>query len=587
MMQPGDINEGYHRKHKAPLLVNCSSKDEVRSVGLRNAPLWASAPPKHAITMLLHVLYAGARFSPPIPMTGNLPVARDTIRLLTALWRPIISIYLMAAGTTSPDPALPVTNDNRQRRPPLSAVLPPLLLGTATFNHQYVTDPHSMPYRDIVARAISLGIRAFDTSPYYGPSELLLGDALNTLMNRPSSPSSAAAAAAATTTTTTTTTTTSTTSSANHSSSSAPLPRSSIFLATKAGRIAADAFDYSPAWIRYSVLRSLSRLRTPYLDLVYAHDVEFVSPEEALAAVRELRRLRDEDGVVRYVGISGFPVDTLCALAERVLAETGEPLDAVLSYGHFTVQNRRLGEGFLGGGGARRSGEGKGDNNNNNNNKKGLSPLERLKKAGVGVVLNASILGMGLLTTRGIPADPVSRSDDGTDSPLTKWHPSPPGLRVACKKLADLAAAAGERLEAVAIRWSLDEWARVAAEAGVGVNGPGSRKIGAAVCGVTSVSELEETVAEWRGVLSNLEQPQGAGVGSDTYGSARRAKVLNLVQNDLWPALGSWIDYAWESPGPGFANTRSECDRGVVPNDGIVAAYEKTRKGRPSWKSLL
>ncbi|KAI3529065.1 L-galactose dehydrogenase, partial [Colletotrichum filicis] len=41
---------------------------------------------------------------------------------------------------------------------------------------------------------------------------------------------------------------------------------------TKAGRIAPTEFDYSPAWIRASVLRSLERLNTTYLDLVYTHD---------------------------------------------------------------------------------------------------------------------------------------------------------------------------------------------------------------------------------------------------------------------------------------------------------------------------
>lgn len=382
-----------------------------------------------------------------------------------------------------------------------------------------------MPYRSIVARALYLGVNAFDTSPYYGPSELLLGDALNALM----SPTDG---------------------------STPPLPRSSFFLATKAGRIVADSFDYSPSWIRYSVLRSLRRLHVPYLDLVYTHDVEFVSPAEVLAAVRELRRLRDEDGVVKYVGISGFPVDVLAELAEMVLRETGEPLDAVLSYGHFTVQNRRLVGGLFAG------------------EEKGLSPLERLKNAGVDVVLNASMLGMGLLTSKGIPVDPPVVSEDGTektDSPLAKWHPSPPGLRIACKKLAELAAAAGERLESVAIRWSLDEWARVAAEAGVGVDSPGSRKkIGATVCGVSSVSELEETVAEWQGVLSEDNK-------DEAYGSARREKVLNLVQKDLWPALGSWINYVWDSPGPGFVNTRKESERGVVPDDGIVADFEKAK----------
>lgn len=428
-------------------------------------------------------------------------------------------------------------------RPPLHTVLPPLVLGTATFNTQYVSDPHSMPYRDIVARALSLGVNAFDTSPYYGPSETLLGTALNDLMNP-------------------TTTTTPPT---------VPLPRSSFFLITKAGRLASTSFDYSPSWIRYSVLRSLQRLHTPYLDLVYMHDVEFVTAGEVLAAVRELRRLRDEEGVVRYVGISGFPVDTLCALAEMVRAETGEPLDAVLSYGHFTVQNRALGLPWVGGEEVVEGGDGLSS-----------SPLARFKKAGVDVVLNASILGMGLLTSRGIPADPPS---DKTDSLLVHWHPSPPELRIACKKLAELSAAAGERLESVAIRWAIAEWARIAAAAGLGVDiaapGVGPQKVGVTVCGVTTIGELEETVAEWRGVLASL----ALGGSDEVYGPARQEKVLSLVRNELWPALQSWLDYTWDSPGAGFVNTRPEADRGITPDDGIVAAFEKAKQDTQSTAS--
>ncbi|KAL1843107.1 hypothetical protein VTJ49DRAFT_3054 [Mycothermus thermophilus] len=434
--------------------------------------------------------------------------------------------------------------ESHKPRPPLHTILPPLLLGTATFNSQYVSDPESMPYRDIVARAISLGVTGFDTSPYYGPSETLLGTALNALL-KPTD------------------------------GSSPPVSRKSLFLVTKAGRIAPTEFDYSPSWVRYSVLRSLRRLHTPYLDLVYMHDVEFVSADEVVAAVRELRRLRDEEKVIRYVGISGFPVDVLCSLAEKVLKETGEGLDAVLSYGHFTVQNRKLGLPWV----DQPNGEDQGQENEG-------SLLARFKKAGVQVVLNASILGMGLLTSRGIPTDPPEKATSASPSPLAKWHPSPPELRLACKDLAALAEQAGERLESVAIRWSLAEWARVGGAAGLGVNvsmldGGETCRVGSTVCGVTSVPELEETVAEWRGVLRSIQNSSSGGAGEDdAYGSARQEKVLDLVRNKLWPALGSWLDYAWDSPGKGYKNTRNESDRGVVPDDGVIEEYEKAKQER-------
>ncbi|KAK1767894.1 Aldo/keto reductase family-domain-containing protein [Phialemonium atrogriseum] len=429
----------------------------------------------------------------------------------------------------------------RSPAPPLSAVLPPLILGTATFNTQYVTDPLSMPYERIVSRALELGVTAFDTSPYYGPSEDLLGRALAAL--------------------------------------DPPPPRSSLTLITKAGRVGPSEFDYSPSHIRRSVFRSLRRLRTPYLDLVYAHDVEFVSPAEVLSAVRELRRLRDDDQggagpVVRHVGISGYPVDVLCDLAELVRRETGEPLDAVMSYGHFTVQNRTLGLPL---------GHDDSQPTPTTAAAAATSPLARLRAAGVGVVLNASMLGMGLLTSAGIPPDPTASppTTDNSHSPLAKWHPSPPALRLACKRLSALAAAAGERLESVAIRWSLGEWARVAGGAGVGVPvsvpGHAGVVVGASVMGVTSVAELEETVGEWEGVLVGrrraVEEEEGGGDGG------RDGKIVRLVEEEMWPALGAeWLDYSWASPGEGFVNQR-EARRDVLGDDGVVEVFQgvKTR----------
>ncbi|KAM5346180.1 hypothetical protein ACJ41O_009185 [Fusarium nematophilum] len=362
-------------------------------------------------------------------------------------------------------------------RKPLSDVLPPLILGTATFNHQYHPDPTHMPYTEIVGRALAHNILGFDTSPYYGPSEILLGDALRKL--------------------------------------TPPPPREGYFLITKAGRIAGDEFDYSPAWIRYSVCRSLERLGTPYLDLVYTHDVEFVSPEEVLAAVTELRRLRDQ-GLIRYVGISGYPVGTLASLAEMILRETGEPLDAVLSYSHFCVQNSQLGDSSL---------------------------LSRFRDAGVECLLNASMLSMGLLTTRGVD-----------NSPMASWHPAPQELRQLCTGLSGIAQREGEHLEEVSIRWALENWARVGSSFGTRLRaGDSERRLGVSVMGVSSVDELEETWALWSSVVGEEE-------------AGRKEKIERIVREGMWPSLGRWKDYAWESGGPGFVNARK--GMGVVPRDG-------------------
>ncbi|KUI55635.1 D-arabinose 1-dehydrogenase [Cytospora mali] len=448
-------------------------------------------------------------------------------------------------------------------RPPISSLLPPLILGTATFNTQYVEDPARMPYQSIVSRALELGVNAFDTSPYYGPSEFLLGDALHHL----TTPNEANAQIP--------------------DSAEQKYPRDSYMILTKAGRITGNSFDYSPSWIRYSVLRSLKRLHTPYLDLVYCHDVEFVSPAEVLAAVKELRRLRDEDGVIRYVGISGYPVDVLCDLAEMIYRETGEGVDAVMSYCHCTVQNHRLAEGFIGGD--------DGDDDEPpapaaDGGSERIPPLARLKKAGVSTVLNASMLGMGLMTTRGI--------DHG---PQAAWHPSPPPLRKACFDMGVAAAAEGEKLERLSIRWSLDTWARAGASSGLGVSLDGKGKheslsdsdsIGGSVMGITSVAELEETWDVWMSVLAesvpsvSLEDEVAKDAAKDVVlngdndlqtASLRRSdQVQSLVREKLWPILGEWRNYSWPSglEDKDFANERKPEDMGKVPvDDGIMAEY--------------
>ncbi|KAK1976592.1 L-galactose dehydrogenase [Colletotrichum cereale] len=380
--------------------------------------------------------------------------------------------------------AAPRTTAGAGARLPLSAVLPPLILGTATFNYQYVSDPERMPSVDIVSRALDLGVSAFDTSPYYGPSEAILGSALRAL-----SP-----------------------------------PRESYFLVTKAGRIAPSEFDYSPAWIRASVRRSLERLNTSHLDLVYTHDAEFVSPDDVVAAVRELRRLRDEEGLVRYVGICGYPVPVLCELAEKILRETGEPVDAVQSFSHFCIQNNTLGSDAI---------------------------LSRLRAAGVGVVTNASMLSMGLLTTRGV--------DDG---PMASWHPAPSPLRKLCKGLVGIAEGAGEKMEEVALYWAMANWARVGGTFGSEVLSPAydtPSKVGISVMGVTSVPELEQTATAWQSMLRELAA-ESSNNKTQTDGSlpSRHNKIQRLVTEQMWPALGEWRNYSWASPDENFVNQRTQ-----------------------------
>lgn len=331
----------------------------------------------------------------------------------------------------------------------------------------------------LVHKAIDNGITAFDTSPYYGPSEEILGKALQQPepgMNE-------------------------------------PFHRKSYQLITKVGRISGDVFDYSPEWVRKSVERSLKRLNTDHLDLVYCHDVEFVSPEETLAAVKELRTIRDEPGQkekkIRYIGICGYPVDYLCDMAEMILKETGEPLDAVQSYANYTLQNTRL----------------------------ATRGVERLKKAGVEIVTNGSVLGMGLLRSNGLPVGGMG-----------DWHPAPSGLRDGCKKASNMLQSRGEnseRLEVVAMRWALDSWLDVGAAVGTRSSELARPKCGVSVIGVSSDRELDDAIQVWRNI-------EGKRRSEDKRIWKDEQESLHRMAKEIRDVLGEYYDYAWASPEEGW-----------------------------------
>lgn len=131
----------------------------------------------------------------------------------------------------------------------------PIIYGTSAFAQLYNSIEAHWP-AEACARAIDLGINTFDTSPYYGNSEEVLGNALREIQG-------------------------------TH-------PRGSYYLSTKIGRYGpkkAD-FDYSKERVRRSVETSMERMGTDYLDIVFAHDVEFVSVDSAVEAVGELFRLK-------------------------------------------------------------------------------------------------------------------------------------------------------------------------------------------------------------------------------------------------------------------------------------------------------
>lgn len=211
-------------------------------------------------------------------------------------------------------------------------------MGGAAWSHQLNPDAETRPIIPVILKAFEEGIRTIDTSPYYEPSEKVLGAALAdpAIKSRYS--------------------------------------REDYFLMTKVGRIASEEFNYSPAWVRESVRRSLQRFQTSYLDVVFCHDVEFVSDAACLAALSTLWSFVDE-GKVRYVGISGYPIEKLVRVARLCKEKLGRSVDVVQNWGQLTLQNGRL----------------------------KTEGLRTLKAEGVKVVCSSSPLNIGLLREQGVP----------------------------------------------------------------------------------------------------------------------------------------------------------------------------------------
>jgi L-galactose dehydrogenase len=217
-----------------------------------------------------------------------------------------------------------------------------------------------------VAAAIDAGINLFDVSPYYGRTlaEERLGRAL---AGR----------------------------------------RDEVVLVTKVGRYGPtlpDGFDFSAARVDRSVVDSLRRLRTDVIDLYLAHDIEFGSREVVLQETLPTMKRLKEEGKVRYVGISGYPLELLRDVAE----EAG--VDAVLSYCHYDLLNTRLDE--------------------------VLAPAAA--RSGFGLI-NASPLHMGVLTREGPPS----------------WNPAPERVLAAARSAAEWCAARGADLPDLALRFAL------------------------------------------------------------------------------------------------------------------------------------
>lgn len=218
-----------------------------------------------------------------------------------------------------------------------------------------------------VRAAIDAGINLFDVSPYYGRTlaEERLGRSLEGVRDR-------------------------------------------VLLSTKVGRYdrhPPHGFDFSARRVVTSIEESLTRLRTDVIDIFLAHDIEFAPLDQVLTeTLPAMRRLREE-GKVRHIGVSAFPLEIL-----RDAIEATE-LDVVLSYCHYDLLNTRL------------------DTE--------LAPVAADRSVGL---ISASPLHMGVLTP----------------DPPPPWHPAPPEVLDAGRRAAAWCAERGLNIAEIALRFAVD-----------------------------------------------------------------------------------------------------------------------------------
>jgi aryl-alcohol dehydrogenase-like predicted oxidoreductase len=153
-----------------------------------------------------------------------------------------------------------------------------------------------------------------------------------------------------------------------------------------------------------SVDVSLHRLGTDHLDILLAHDIEFGDVnqiiEETLPAMRKVQ----QQGKVRFIGISGYPMKVFREVLQK------EPLDCILSYNQYTLQNTRLVDELL--------------------------PLLKEKQVGV---MNAGPFSARLLT----------------NAPLPAWLKEPEEVKAAARRAAALCAERGSDIAKLALQFSI------------------------------------------------------------------------------------------------------------------------------------
>ncbi|GHO47356.1 aldo/keto reductase [Ktedonospora formicarum] len=112
------------------------------------------------------------------------------------------------------------------------------------------------------------------------------------------------------------------------------LPQGMV-LATKADRDLKTG-DFSGAQMRRSVERSLRLLGIEQLQLVYLHDPEHITFEQAMVPGGPVEVLRQcqEEGLIAHLGVAGGPIDMMTRFVQTGLFEVA------ISHNRYTLLNR-------------------------------------------------------------------------------------------------------------------------------------------------------------------------------------------------------------------------------------------------------
>ena len=240
--------------------------------------------------------------------------------------------------------------------------LPILSFGASSLGQEFRSVTLDEALRSVRV-ALDSGLNFIDTSPFYGRglSEVLLGIALR------------------------------------------DVPRDSYTISTKLGRYDLNHFDFSAKRVAESIDVSLHRLGTDHLDIVFCHDIEFVEMQQIVDETLPALRKIQQAGKVRFIGFSGYPQKIFRFICDQT------PVDCVLSYNQYTLQNTRFAD----------------------------ETLPYLQGKGIGAI-NAGPFSARLLT----------------NAPLPKWLKEPENVKAAARAAAEHCARKGIDLAKLALQFS-------------------------------------------------------------------------------------------------------------------------------------